>query len=117
MNMNQPTNRRPGGADVRRGGPEDDRFDWQGKHYYLQEAQGEAGDWSSWGIYLCDQQGLPVKKLEFATPLGATAFANPSVSNVRLPETSKNVMVFSAFIHSHKTDPKEAGQFLMVLPR
>lgn len=93
-----------------------DSFEWQGKTYYLQEAQKKSGDWTSWGIHLCDDQGLPLKKLEFRTPLGATAFANPSVSKIQLPGTRKTSWVFSAFIHGNGTHPSEKGQFLMILP-
>lgn len=93
-----------------------DRFEWKGRNYYLQEAQGKRRDWGTWGIHLCDNKGMPLKKLAFQTPRGATAFANPSVSKVRLPGTGEEAMVFTAFIHSRGTHPGELGQFLMVLP-
>jgi hypothetical protein len=93
-----------------------DGFEWQGKRYFVQEAQGKGGNWGTWGIYLCDHLGRPLKKLAFQTPRGATAFANPSVGRVRLPGASKDVMVLIAFIHSRGTHPSEVGQFLMVLP-
>lgn len=91
-----------------------DPFQWRGKTYYLQEIQKIAGDWGSWGIYLCDAEGLPLKKLAFKTPQNATAFSNPSVSSIR-SSTGELKLVFSAFIHSHGTHPTERGQVLSVV--
>ncbi|MEJ6643189.1 MAG: hypothetical protein QNL33_08005 [Akkermansiaceae bacterium] len=88
-----------------------DPFQWNGKKYYLQEIQGKVGDWGSWGIYLCDTHGLPLKKLDFKTPKNATAFSNPSVSSIHLPSGEKKLL-FSSYIHSRGTQPGEIGQLL-----
>ncbi|MGC6466564.1 MAG: hypothetical protein ACON5N_13350 [Akkermansiaceae bacterium] len=93
-----------------------DPFQWHGKKYYVQEIQGKAGDWGSWGIYLCDQKGSPLQKLEFKTPKKAAAFANPCVSLIRLPGRNEDSMVFTAFIHRRGTHPSEAGQMIGVIP-
>lgn len=93
-----------------------DHFVWQDEFYHVQEAQEKGGDWGSWGVYLCDQQGLPLKKLVFRTSHGATAFANPCVSQVRRPGTSSEVTVFTAYIHGRGSHPAEVGQLLMLLP-
>ena len=88
-------------------------FLWRGKKYYLQEVQGKVGDWGSWRVYLCDSEGMPLKKLDFKTPKDAKAFSNPSVSVIRtLPGKVK--FVFSAYIHARGTEPEEIGQFVSV---
>ena len=91
-----------------------DPFQWRGKKYYLQEVQGKVGDWGSWGIYLCDVSGHPLKKLTFKTPKNSTAFSNPSVSSAQLP-TGEDTLILSSFIHSRGTSPGETGQFLSLI--
>lgn len=91
-----------------------DPFQWQGKTYYVQEIQGKVGDWGSWGIYLCDADGRPLKKLAFKTPKNATAFSNPSVSSFR-SLTNDDKLLFSAFIHSRGTKPGEKGQVVSLI--
>ena len=91
-----------------------DPFQWNGKTYYLQEIQGKVGDWGSWGIYLCDSHGRPLKKLAFKTPKNATAFSNPSVSSLHLPN-GENKLLFSSFIHSRGTQAGETGQVISLI--
>jgi hypothetical protein len=91
-----------------------DPFKWNGKSYYVQEIQGKVGDWGSWGIYLCDGVGMPLKKLAFKTPKDATAFSNPSVSSIRTP-TGEEKLLFSSYIHSRGTQPGEKGQVFSVI--
>ncbi len=91
-----------------------DLFQWNGKTYYVQEIQGKVGDWGSWGIYLCDAKGKPLKKLAFKTPKNATAFSNPSVSSIHLL-TGEAKLIFSSYIHSRGTKPGEKGQFVSLI--
>ncbi len=91
-----------------------DAFQWDGKTYYVQEIQGKVGDWGSWGIYLCDADGLPLKKLAFKTPKNATAFSNPSVTSIHLL-TGEEKLLFSSYIHSRGTKPGEKGQVLTLI--
>jgi len=91
-----------------------DPFKWNGEKYYLQEIQGKVGDWGSWGIYLCDREGMPLKKLAFKTPRNATAFSNPSVSSIRTL-TGEEQLLFSSFIHSRGTKPGEKGQVFSLI--
>lgn len=91
-----------------------DPFQWNGEKYYVQEIQGKVGDWGSWGIYLCDAEGNPLKKLALKTPKNATAFSNPSVTSIRLPN-GQDKLIFSSFIHSRGTQPGEIGQLLSLI--
>lgn len=90
------------------------KFIWQGETYYLQEVQNKRRDWGSWGIYLCDKNGQPLKKIDVTTPGKSTAFSNPSVTPVR-DINNQTLLVFTAFLHSKGTAPGEAGQFLAVI--
>lgn len=90
------------------------KFQWHEKAYYLQEVQGTRRDWGSWGIFLCDQNGLPLKKINIQTPGKSTAFSNPSVTQV-LDKDGNPILVLSAFLHSKGSLPTEAGQMLTVI--
>jgi len=35
------------------------KFAWHNQTYYLQEVQSTRSDWSTWGIFLCDDDGFP----------------------------------------------------------
>lgn len=91
------------------------KFSWQGQNYYLQEVQSTRLDWGSWGIFLCDQDGLPLQKIEIQTPGKSTPFSNPSVTKVLSPD-GKPLLILSAFLHRKGSAPQEVGQILMAFP-
>jgi|TARA_B110000914_G_scaffold173259_1_gene154188 hypothetical protein len=89
------------------------KFQWKQKDYSLQEVQDTRRDWSSWGLFLCDKDGLPLKKISVETPGKSTAFSNPSASSIRNSD-NEPLLVFTAFLHSKGSAPNEAGQMLAV---
>ncbi|MFT4548235.1 MAG: hypothetical protein ACI8XO_001570 [Verrucomicrobiales bacterium] len=90
------------------------KFPWKGRTYYLQEVQGTRLDWGSWGIFLCDQNGLPLGKIRPRTPKQSSAFSNPAISRVK-DANGNSLLVFTAFLHSKGSAPNEAGQMLTVM--
>jgi hypothetical protein len=91
-----------------------DRFTWRKQNYYLQEVQGIRNDWSSWRVYLCDRDGLPLQQLKLKSHNQATAFANPSVTHIS-DETGHRRMVITMFLLSEGNSPSERGQLLYVI--
>ena len=91
-----------------------DPVTFENRRYYLQEVQTARGDWSSWGIYLCDQKGLPLRKLAIGTHKRATSFSNPSASWF-VDAGGRSRLAVSMFLHSKGNDRSEAGQLLYVV--
>jgi hypothetical protein len=89
------------------------KFQWRNKTYYLQEVQGTRLDWGSWGIFLCDHNGFPLKKINIQTPGKSKAFSNPSVSKVLGPD-GKPLLILAAFLHSKGSAANEVGQMLSI---
>jgi len=90
------------------------KFPWKGKTYYLQEVQSTRLDWGSWGIFLCDENGLPLGRIRPSTPKKSLAFSNPAISRVKDAQ-GKRFLVFTAFLHRKGSAPDEAGQMLTVM--
>ena len=90
------------------------KFSWKGKTYYLQEVQSTRLDWGSWGIFLCDENGLPLGRIRPSTPKKSSAFSNPAISRVKDAQGNQ-LLVFSAFLHSKGSALNEAGQMLTVI--
>lgn len=90
------------------------KFAWKGQTFYLQEAQGTRRDWGTWGLFLCDSEGLPLKKLDLRTPGQSRAFSNAAVSQVK-DKDGQELLVLTAFIHAKGSSPMEAGQMLLTL--
>ncbi|MFT6862380.1 MAG: hypothetical protein ACJAVK_000938 [Akkermansiaceae bacterium] len=91
------------------------KFAWHNQTYYLQEVQGTRSDWGSWGIFLCDNDGFPLKRIAPITPGKSTAFSNPSVSALK-DQKGNDLLVFTAFLHRKGSAPNEAGQMLLAFP-
>lgn len=88
------------------------KFAWKDQSFYLQEVQGTRRDWGTWGLFLCDSEGLPLKKLDLKTPGQSQAFANAAVSRIK-GKDGRDLLVFTAFIHAKSSAPMEAGQMLL----
>lgn len=88
------------------------KFIWKEKSYYLQEVQGTRRDWGAWRLFLCDSNGLPLKRLNLKTPGNSTAFANAAVSRIK-DQSGQDLLIFTAFLHSKGSSPPEAGQMLL----
>jgi len=90
------------------------KFQWKGESYYLQEVQITRLDWGSWGIFLCNQNGLPLGEINPHTPKKSSAFSNPAISRVKDAQGNQ-LLVFTAFLHSKGSAPNEVGQMLTVM--
>ena len=90
------------------------RFAWSGKTLYLQELQGQRGNWGTWGVCLCDAKGLPLRKLAIKTHRGSKAFSNPAARWI-VDKQNKRKLAVTLFIHSKGSDRSEAGQLLYVV--
>ena len=91
-----------------------DPFTWKGQSYYLQETQGKRGDWSSWTINLCDEQGMPIRALSFQTDKDSKAFANPNATWITDLKNERKLVV-TLFLPSEGNAPKESGTLLYVI--
>ena len=90
------------------------RFRWGNTLYYLQEAQNFRGDWRSWGIYLCDESGIPLKRLNIRTPKGSMAFANASASWI-VDSARGRRLVVTLFLPGEGAQPGESGSALYAI--
>jgi len=88
------------------------KFIWKDRSFYLQEVQGSRGNWGTWGLFLCDSDGFPLKKLDLKTPGKSIAFANAAVSKIR-DQSGKELLILTAFLHSKGSSPQESGQMLV----
>lgn len=91
-----------------------DRFIWQGNVYYLQEIQKRRGDWSSWRIWLCGDEGMPIRPLSVKTHNGSVAFANPNASWIVDPKAQRK-LVMTLFLPSEGNSRQESGTLLYVI--
>jgi hypothetical protein len=91
-----------------------DRFTWGGQVFYLQEVQHKPGDWTSWRVFLCDGEGMPVRKLSIRTRSGSTAFANPNATWIT-DSKGRRVLVVTMFLPSEGNAPTEAGSLLYAI--
>ncbi len=56
---------------------------YQGKPYTLVEAQGAKHDFSTWKLFLYDEQANSIAPIAVTTPSGSAAFGNPKLSYVK----------------------------------
>ena len=90
------------------------RFEWRSEPYYLQEVQRRRGDWKSWGVYLCDGDGMPLRALDLVTHAKAGAFCNPNARWFIDPEGSRKLAV-TMFLPGEGSAPSESGQLLYII--
>ncbi|MGI9239221.1 MAG: hypothetical protein ACR2RV_00380, partial [Verrucomicrobiales bacterium] len=90
------------------------KFSWRSEDYYLQEVQRRRGDWRSWGVYLCDRDGMPLRALRLATHDEASAFCNP---NARwfVDREGRRRLAVTMFLPSEGSEPSESGQLLYII--
>lgn len=91
-----------------------DRFEWKGESFYLQEVQFKRGDWSSWRVFLCDAEGMPIKQLPVKTHSGSVAFCNPNITWVTDAEGERKLVV-TLFLPSEGSAHGEAGELIYVI--
>lgn len=91
-----------------------DRFEWNARVFYLQEAQLKRNDWSSWRVFLCDANGMPIEQLPIKTRAGSVSFCNPNVTWITDKNAQKKLVV-TLFLPSEGNAVDEAGELIYVI--
>ncbi|MFN8220264.1 MAG: hypothetical protein U0S12_09070 [Fimbriimonadales bacterium] len=86
----------------------------QGHRVSLLEVQGAKNDWSSWCVFACAER-KPFSLLSIRTPLGSTAFANPTLTALTLPDGKPGVVV-TVFVPSQGAAKGESGEMIWAFP-
>lgn len=80
----------------------------------LLEVQRTKDDWSSWQVFArVDQK--PFARFPIRTPMGSTAFANPTLTPLTLPDGKPGVVV-TVFVPSQGAAKGESGEMIWALP-
>jgi hypothetical protein len=78
----------------------------------VHEGQYRTGEWATWRLFLRDVRTQAVRPLEVHTHGGSTAFGNPSVTRLRLPDGRLGLFA-SMIVFSEGSAPGEAGALLL----
>jgi fibronectin type 3 domain-containing protein len=92
-----------------------DFFAFQGHAYAMHEAQLRADDWGAWRVWLRDRRDDSVSELAMRTHGGSTAFGNPTVTMLTLPDGQPGIVV-TDFIFSHGAARNESGELVFYKP-
>lgn len=94
-----------------------DSFDIGGQRYFLVEGQTTINDWSTWRLYLVQENSQRVVQLQIQTPAGSQAMGNPKISFITLPN-GQAALVGTTFIFSEQPtgSAPDAGTHLFVYP-
>lgn len=88
-------------------------FVLRGRRWYLQEAQRTSGDWASWRIVLCGEDGRFGCLLPLRTREGSVSFCNPNVTEIRFG--GRRRLAVSLFLPSEGNTRGQAGQLLYLV--
>jgi hypothetical protein len=88
-----------------------DDFTYHGQDYLLIEGQFVKGDFGTWRTFLYEFRTGEADQLDIQTHGGSTAFANPSITFLRLPDGRKGFVV-GLFIPSEGAAQGESGQLI-----
>jgi hypothetical protein len=88
-----------------------DDFTDRGRDYLLIEGQFTKGDFGTWRTFLYDAATGEADQLDIRTDGGSTAFANPTITFLRLPDGRRG-FVATLFIPSEGAAPGEAGELI-----
>lgn len=88
-----------------------DAIEYKGFSYGVIEGQFTKNDFGSWRVFIHDYMTLNSEPLAIKTARGSTAFANPTISKVKLPD-GRNAILVSTFLPSEGAALGEAGQLL-----
>jgi hypothetical protein len=88
-----------------------DDFTFRGRDYLLIEGQFVKGDFGTWRTFLYDFGTGGADQLDIQTHGGSTAFANPSITFLRLPGGRRGFVV-GLFLPSEGAAPGESGQLI-----
>jgi hypothetical protein len=84
---------------------------FKGYQFATIEGQFAKGDFGTWRTFLYDYQTGNADTTSIQTNGGSTAFANPSITNMKAPNGSPAIVV-SLFIPSEGAAPGESGQLI-----
>jgi hypothetical protein len=93
-----------------------DDFTYAGRDYLLIEGQLVKGDFGTWRTFLYDVRAGSADQLAIKSDGGSTAFANPSITLLRLPDRSAG-FVAGLFVPSEGAAPGESGQLIYYAAR
>jgi hypothetical protein len=88
-----------------------DSLTLQGYPFTVVEAQGIAGDWSSWRVYVWDETAKTMTRIRPQTDAGSFAFANPKATVIVDP-AGHRALVATMFIPSQGSAGNEAGPLI-----
>lgn len=88
-----------------------DDFTDRGRDYLLIEGQFTKGDFGTWRTFLYDVATGEADQLDIQTDGGSTAFANPTITFLRLPDGRRG-FVATLFLPSEGAAPGEAGELI-----
>jgi hypothetical protein len=88
-----------------------DDFTYARRDYLLIEGQFVKGDFGTWRTFLYDVRAGTADQLAITTDGGSTAFANPSITLLRLPD-GRAGFVAGLFLPSEGAAPGESGQLI-----
>jgi hypothetical protein len=92
-----------------------DAVRFRGFTYSTIEGQFVKGDFGSWRSFVYDHQTGNADPLDIRTDGGSTAFANPTITDVRAPD-GRSALVVSLFLPSEGARSGEAGQLIYYRP-
>lgn len=93
-----------------------DSFVLKGTTFDLIEAQLKRNSWASWRVLLRDRSiGNAFRLVPFQTDAGSTAFANPTVTPIELPDGRQGI-VGTLFIPKEGAGRGEAGELIYAKP-
>ncbi|HZX04078.1 hypothetical protein, partial [Kribbella sp.] len=88
-----------------------DNTTYGGYQFGLIEGQYTKGDFGSWRTFLYDYQTGNADKTAITTDGGSTAFANPTITNLKTPD-GRPAIVVTLFIPSQGAAPGESGELI-----
>jgi hypothetical protein len=88
-----------------------DSLTFQGYPFTVIEAQGIAGDWSSWRVYVWDETARTMTQLSPQTDAGSSAFANAKATAIVDP-AGHRALVAAMFIPWQGSAGNEAGPLI-----
>jgi hypothetical protein len=88
-----------------------DDFTFRGRDYLLIEGQFVKGDFGTWRTFLYGVRKGRADQLDIRTDGGSTAFANPTITFLRLPD-GRAGFVATLFLPSEGAAPGESGELI-----
>ncbi|MFE2346084.1 hypothetical protein [Kitasatospora cineracea] len=88
-----------------------DAVKFKGFKYGLLEGQYVKNDFGSWRTFIYDYATLNADRMSIRTAGGSTAFANPTITNLRTPD-GRNAILITLFLPSEGAAPGESGEMI-----